>query len=204
MVTVGFAVVVALGAFLLGLSLREVPALFDQFQLLKWRDDDAEPSVSNDIVQRDRDQEEHPDDDLNTISSLATFAPNKALHSLTRYIQRTESTLPPSSVIELKEQLAEQMTKTRRFEEAAALRTEILAARMSLNAVSAADFVLATATIAQDLQHAMVYDRALAALAQVPLKQLDAASKAIVTRMEADIHAWQVRDRTGRNLEVLL
>lgn len=55
-----------------------------------------------------------------------------------------------------------------------------------------ADFVLATAAIAQDWMSAMAYERALAALAQLPLAQLDPGSKAVVTRMEADIHAWYV------------
>ena len=62
--------------------------------------------------------------------------------------------------------------------------------RLRFQNLGVADFVLATAAIAQDWMSAMAYERALAALAQLPVAKLDPGSKAIVTRMEADIHSW--------------
>ena len=121
------------------------------------------------------------------------FTPHQALAVLRNLVAQSEqdSSMSPSAKMELKVQLAEQLTKTRRFDEAATLRTQLLAQKSSVT-LGASDYVLAAAAIAQDWHHAMDYDKALSVLEMVPLHQLNAASKSILTRMESDIHSWYV------------
>ena len=124
--------------------------------------------------------------------SNAKFHPNAVTSTLRAHIERYEKEphLSAATLIDLKTQLCDQLTLTRKFEQAAILRTEMLADRTRKRDIGAADFVLASAAIAQDWQHAMSYEHALSVLGQVPLNQLDVGSKSIITRMEADIHMW--------------
>jgi tetratricopeptide (TPR) repeat protein len=112
----------------------------------------------------------------------ARFAPNAATSALELALRGSESASDLT-------QLADLLSKTRNFKKAAQLRQQILDRQLKAHAVTASEFVLSSAAIALDLQSAMQYQEALAVLAQVPLDKLDATSKAIVLRMESDIHA---------------
>jgi hypothetical protein len=113
-------------------------------------------------------------------------SPNKAALALEQLISIATGT----DAIKLTEDLANLLTLTRQFQEAATLRQKTLDDRMQNKNLTVAEFVVSTAAIAQDLQHAMKYDKALEVLNRVPLEKLDASSKAILLRMESDIYGW--------------
>ena len=204
--TVWLSTAIALVAFIVGLTAREwLPQLQ---QLQPWQGLDYEGGVvkSHEPASADHKTKavsNKPKDELRAsgrydpvadsesvsdILSASRFTPNSATKKLQRLVD--SGAFPPASAAELKMHLAEQLTKVRRFDDAALLREQLLADRARKKDLSIADFVLATASIAQDWQGAMDYERALATLAKLPLDKLDAGSKSIVTRLEADVHAW--------------
>lgn len=139
----------------------------------------AEPAASP-IRPADIDVEEY----IRHALVRAKYSPNAAASDL-------ETVLNQSGTfnMDLVGALIEMLARARRYDKSAAYRQKLLENQAQSKSLTATAFVVATAAIAQDLQHSFLYQAALATLNRIPLQQLDPTSKSIVLRIESDIHA---------------